>query len=328
MLCLSLWLSIIAGPFLATGISLSETSTAHETVQAGALQLRARNGRGDASASLEREARLFSDEMLSADESANISATASSNTSANDTRPTSEMRQEAVEEMELFTKDIAKRWQLAFVESFYVVSVAELFDKTWFVAMILGLAYSVRSAFWASFVAQSIHTCIAASFGMGISTIIPVQTLHFMVSGIFGLMTIFYANEWYEADPFADSTLEDAKAAKKEKEDSELNHGLMDAAFISCFVIVFMAEWGDRTQVALIALTSSLPVIPVCAGGLCAKFLVTGSAVIMPCFLDKRRFSDTLMNGVTAVCFMGFTVLALLAGVKARNEALDGVPTV
>jgi len=328
MLSFPLWLSIIAGPVLVTGISLSDVSTAHELAQVGALQLRAGHSRGDASPSLEKEIRLFAAEMLLANVSANISADTSANTSANDTRPNAEMRHEAVEEMELFTKDIAKRWQLAFVESFYVVSIAELFDKTWFVAMLLGLAYSVRSAFWASFVAQSIHTCIAASFGMGISTIIPVQTLHFMVSGIFGLMTIFYANEWYEADPFADSTLEDAKAKKKEKEDAELNHGLMDAGFISCFVIVFMAEWGDRTQVALIALTSSLPVIPVCSGGLCAKFLLTGSAVIMPCFLDKRRFSDTFMNGVTAVSFACFTALALLAGVKARNEALDGVPTV
>jgi putative Ca2+/H+ antiporter (TMEM165/GDT1 family) len=324
MLCFPLWLSILASPILAVGISLSEASVAHETAQVGALQLRAGHGRGDASPSLDREARLHAAQMLAADTSANTSAY----TNTSDNRPTSEMRHEAVQEMELFTRDIAKRWQLAFVESFYVVSIAELFDKTWFVAMLLGLAYTVRSAFWASVVAQSIHTCIAASFGMGISTIIPVSTLHFMVSGIFGLMTIFYANEWYEADPFADSSLEDAKAKKKEKEDAELNHGLLDAAFVSCFVIVFMAEWGDRTQVALIALTTSLPVIPVCLGGLCAKFLLTGSALLMPSILDKRRFSDTFMNGVTALSFACFTALALLAGVKARNEALDGVPGV
>jgi len=89
-----------------------------------------------------------------------------------------------------------------------------------------------------------------------------------------------------------------------------------------------MAEWGDRTQVALIALTSSLPVLPVCLGGICAKFLLTGSAVVMPCFVDKRRFSEVFMNGVTALSFAGFTALALLAGVKARNEALEGVPSV
>jgi len=324
MLCFPIWLSIFASPILALGISLSEASVAHELAQSGALQLRAGHGRGDASPSLDKEARLHAAQMLAANTSANISAY----TSASDNRPTSEMKHEAVQEMELFTRDIAKRWQLAFVESFYVVSIAELFDKTWFVAMLLGLAYTVRSAFWASCVAQSIHTCIAASFGMGISTIIPVSTLHFIVSGVFGLMTIFYANEWYEADPFADASVEDAKAQKKEKEDAEINHGMLDAAFVSCFVIVFMAEWGDRTQVALIALTTSLPVLPVCLGGLVAKFLLTGTALLMPSIVDKRRFSDTFMNGVTAISFAGFTALALLAGVKARNELLDGVPAV
>jgi len=263
MLSFPLWLSIIAGPVLVTGISVSAVSTAHELAQVGALQLRAGHSRGDASPSLEKETRLFAAEMLLANVSANISADTSANTSANDTRPNAEMRHEAVEEMELFTKDIAKRWQLAFVESFYVVSIAELFDKTWFVAMLLGLAYSVRSAFWASFVAQSIHTCIAASFGMGISTIIPVQTLHFMVSGIFGLMTIFYANEWYEADPFADSTLEDAKAKKKRKRgrraESRLDgcrfyflfcdcvHGRVgrqNSGGLDCFDIIFASDSG------------------------------------------------------------------------------------
>jgi len=234
--------------------------------------------------------------------------------------PSPEAREKAMHEMALFTHDVAVQWQQAFLESFYVVGIAELFDKTWFVALLLGLAYSVRTAFWASFSAQAIHTFIAAAFGMGVSQVIPVSTLHFMCSGIFGLLTIFYANEWFEADPFEDASFDGAKAKKEES--NKVDHGLLDAAFVTCFVIVFLAEWGDRTQVALIALTASLPLLPVIVGGLMAKFLLTATAVFVPSLLDKQRFTDRFSNGVTALAFATFTALGLIAGCRARAETL------
>lgn len=233
---------------------------------------------------------------------------------------TPEAREKAMHEIALFTHDVAVQWQQAFLESFYVVGIAELFDKTWFVALLLGLAYSAKTAFWASFAAQSIHTFVAAAFGLGVSQVIPVSTLHFMTSGIFGLLTILYANEWFEADPFEDASFDAAKAKKEET--NKIDHGFLDAAFVSCFVVVFLAEWGDRTQVALIALTASLPILPVIVGGLMAKFLLTATAVFVPSLLDKQRFTDRFSNGVTALAFATFTALALISGCRARAETL------
>lgn len=244
----------------------------------------------------------------------------SNRTRSNDTRPSPESREKAMHEMALFTHDFVSRWQQAFLEAFYVVGIAELFDKTWFVALLLALAYDVKRAFWASFAAQAIHTFVAAAFGLGISQVIPVSTLHFMVSGIFGLLTIFYANEWFEADPFEDSNFDAAKAKKEAA--NFVDHGLLDAAFVSCFVVIFLAEWGDRTQVAMIALTASLPLIPVVFGGLAAKFLLTASAVIVPAAFNKQKYTDRFANGITALAFATFTALALISGCRARAETL------
>ena len=36
------------------------------------------------------------------------------------------------------------------------------------------------------------------------------------------------------------------------------------------FIAVFVAEWGDRTQVAMVTLHSSAPWVPVCIGSMVA----------------------------------------------------------
>jgi len=50
------------------------------------------------------------------------------------------------------------------------------------------------------------------------------------------------------------------------------------AVFGKAFMGVFIAEWGDRTQIAMIGQHASQPLIPVCIGSLIAFFLLTVSA--------------------------------------------------
>lgn len=85
----------------------------------------------------------------------------------------------------------------------------------------------------------------------------------------------------------------------------------VSAASQVCFAI-FIAEWGDRTQVAMISLHSSLPVLPVCLGSLAAFVVLSASAALVAHLLQGRHLNERLINGVSAGSFFVFAALAYL----------------
>jgi len=52
-----------------------------------------------------------------------------------------------------------------FCRSLALVGVAELFDKTWFMGLLLALRYRARTVFVGSFAALFLHTILAAAMG-------------------------------------------------------------------------------------------------------------------------------------------------------------------
>merc|ERR1719188_884433 len=87
-----------------------------------------------------------------------------------------------------------------------------------------------------------------------------------------------------------------------------------------CFFTVFIAEWGDRTQIAQISLQASLPVLPVCMGSLFAYFLLTVSAVAVASFLEGRQLNERLILGVSAICFLIFAIISLMEGFASLDQ--------
>ncbi len=54
------------------------------------------------------------------------------------------------------------------------------------------------------------------------------------------------------------------------------------------FVMTFLAEWGDRSQIATIALAASYNLFMVNVGALLGHFLCTGGAVQLGEWISKR----------------------------------------
>merc|ERR1712014_179103 len=80
--------------------------------------------------------------------------------------------------------------------------------------------------------------------------------------------------------------------------------------FTECWMAMFIAEWGDRTQIAMIGQHASQPIIPVCVGSLVAFFLLTVSAVMVGMFLDGMRLSEKKVHLVSSISFFIFAALA------------------
>jgi putative Ca2+/H+ antiporter (TMEM165/GDT1 family) len=222
------------------------------------------------------------------------------------------------------------------MKAFSMVSIAEVFDKTWFVALLMALRYDKVIVFWSCFLGLAAHVALAGIFGAVAANLIPVRLLHFGAAALYAFFAVLFYKDYEEADPDADiiaagkeEAEEDCEGAKEQIEDN--SYGSVDAKkvakkseltkklklFGACFVAMFIAEWGDRTQIAMIGAASSTPVLSVVIGSLAAFFVLTLSAVIVGGFLGNQKISEKMVHGVSAISFVVFALMAIHDGLEA-----------
>lgn len=86
--------------------------------------------------------------------------------------------------------------------------------------------------------------------------------------------------------------------------------------FTQAFTLTFLAEWGDRSQIATIALASSQNPFGVVIGGLAGHAFCTGMAVIGGRML-AARISEKTVAIIGGVLFLFFAVTSFLWGPDA-----------
>jgi len=85
-------------------------------------------------------------------------------------------------------------------------------------------------------------------------------------------------------------------------------------------MVVFIAEWGDRTQIAMIGQHASQPLIPVFLGSAVAFILLTFSAVAAATLLAGRKISSRFIHGISAICFLVFALLAMRDALVHKDD--------
>merc|ERR1712217_124703 len=90
--------------------------------------------------------------------------------------------------------------------------------------------------------------------------------------------------------------------------------------FTKSFMAVFIAEWGDRTQIAMVGQHASQPLIPVFLGSVVAFVLLTLSAVGAASMVSGLKLTEKFIYGVSSIFFAVFAVLALKDGFVALNS--------
>ena len=114
--------------------------------------------------------------------------------------------------------------------------------------------------------------------------------------------------------------------------------------FTNTFIMTFLAEWGDRSQLATIVMAGkcySLPlytfpgchklissgindVSGVCIGGVLGHFICTGLAVICGALIAKK-VSVRMVTLVGALVFIGFAVASLFIDPYEENHLVPDV---
>ncbi len=177
--------------------------------------------------------------------------------------------------------------------SFLLVALSEMGDKTQLLAFILASRFKKPwPVFWGILLATILNHALAAWAGSWVSSFISPFYLKY------GLAAIFFA--------FAIWVLIPDKA-----DDEVKSYGY--GAFLTTTVVFFIAEMGDKTQLATIALAARYKdLFWVTIGTTLGMMLSNGLAVF---FGDKlaQKISMIWMHRIAAILFVLFGIGAIIA---------------
>ncbi|KAL2525710.1 GDT1-like protein 1 [Abeliophyllum distichum] len=209
-----------------------------------------------------------------------------------------------------------------FASAFLLIFFSELGDKTFFIAALLAARNSAAVVFLGTFGALAVMTIISVVLG---------RTFHF-VDGIlpfrFGdadlpiddlaavcLLVYFGVSSLLEA-----SSGDGLKAEEEQKEAelavSELSgsgEGILAAAntVFSTFLLVFVAEWGDKSFFSTIALAAASSPLGVIAGAFAGHGAATLLAVLGGSFLGTY-LSEKVIAYIGGTLFLVFAAVTLI----------------
>jgi putative Ca2+/H+ antiporter (TMEM165/GDT1 family) len=200
----------------------------------------------------------------------------------------------------------------AFGSSFTAITLAELGDKTFFVALLLAARHRGRWVFLGSFGALALVTVVSLALGYGLKQLLPpgvVPWLAAVLFGGFGLKLLIDAQAMG-----ADAAAEEAEEAGELVEQAEAQHPSATAWGVirEAFGLVFVAELGDRTQFATLFLATApgFSFGALLAGSLLGHALVTWLAVGSGKWIGQR-ISEQLLFRLSGGLFLVFALFSL-----------------
>ncbi|MEA5576955.1 TMEM165/GDT1 family protein [Anabaena sp. UHCC 0451] len=203
----------------------------------------------------------------------------------------------------------------AFTAGLVLITISELGDKTFFIAVILSMQHPRRVVFAGVTAALAAMTVLSVIFGQILSALTQGSEIYVHYAKIvlfiaFGLKLLYDASKM--TAKAEKEVIEEAKEAV-EKAELDSQQKSLWSILLKSFVLTFIAEWGDRTQIATIALAASNNPIGVTLGAtlghaICTAIAVIGGKLIAGKISEKQI---TLLGGIL---FIIFGIIAAIEG--------------
>lgn len=180
--------------------------------------------------------------------------------------------------------------------SFALIAAAEIGDKSQLVCMTLAARHRAAPVIWGAVAAFALLNTLAVVFGVAIASWLPDYLVAVAVALLFaGFGVHALLNHEEEGD----------EADVEEKS----GHGI----FFTTFLLITMAEFGDKTQLAVVALSSTASPIAVWLGATLALAFTSGLGVWAGRTVLQRmplNFLHKISGGI-------FILLAVMAAYQA-----------
>ncbi len=202
----------------------------------------------------------------------------------------------------------------AFTAGLLLIGVSELGDKTFFIAAILAMRHSRRLIFAGVLAALATMTVLSVLMGQAAS-LLPQVYIHYAEIVLF---IGFGSKLLYEASrmPSASCDVEVVQEATDVVDKAEFKLPKQQTAleiYLEAFVLTFLAEWGDRTQIATIALAAGNNPVGVTTGAILGHAICAAIAVIGGRML-AGRISERTLTFAGGGLFLIFGVVTWLQG--------------
>lgn len=202
----------------------------------------------------------------------------------------------------------------AFTAGLLLITLSELGDKTFFIAVILSLRHSRKLVFAGVVAALGTMTVLSVLVGQVVS-FLPPAYLHWAeiaLFALFGVKLLYEANQM----PKNKANSEEEKEAIEAVEGSDFPKRKGNLGVLAeTFSLTFIAEWGDRTQIATIALAAAYNPFGVVVGAtlghaICAAIAVLGGRLI------AGHISERTITAIGGCLFLIFSLVAWVNGVE------------
>ncbi|KAI5648948.1 hypothetical protein M9H77_34953 [Catharanthus roseus] len=201
----------------------------------------------------------------------------------------------------------------AFFASLSMIIVSEIGDETFIIAALMAMRHPKSIVLSGALSALFVMTVLSTGLGRIVPNLISrkhTNSAATVLYAFFGLRLLYIA---WRSDPKA--------SQKKEIEEVEekLESGQGKTAFrrffsrfctpifLESFILTFLAEWGDRSQIATIALATHKNAVGVAVGATIGHTICTSLAVVGGSMLASKISQRTVAT-VGGLLFLGFSL--------------------
>ncbi|KAK1391021.1 hypothetical protein POM88_019199 [Heracleum sosnowskyi] len=202
----------------------------------------------------------------------------------------------------------------AFFASLSMILVSEIGDETFIIAALMAMRHPKSIVLSGALSALYVMTILSTGLGRIVPNLISrkhTNSAATVLYAFFGMRLLYIA--WRSTDSKA--------STKKEMEEVEekLESGqgkttvrrffsrFCTPIFLESFILTFLAEWGDRSQIATIALATHKNALGVAVGASLGHTVCTSVAVIGGSMLASKISQRTVAT-VGGLLFLGFSV--------------------
>lgn len=181
------------------------------------------------------------------------------------------------------------RWWTSSGTAFALVAAAEFGDKSQLVCMTLAARHRHWPILFGAVLAFAVLNLVAVSFGAAAARWLPQSLVSLAVAVLFAVFGI--------------------KALLFKEEDEEVKEKSGHGIFVTTFLMIFFAEFGDKTQLAVAGLGATAPPVPIWLGATAALGITSALGIWAGATL-LRKIPQRALHIVSGLLFLGFAVFA------------------
>ncbi len=208
----------------------------------------------------------------------------------------------------------------SFTKGLLLVGFSELGDKTFFITAILAMRHPRRWVLTGAIAALAAMTVISVLMGQAVSHFPKayVQGVEIVLFVAFGVKLLYDATQMAH-QPNLEEQKEAAVAVEKaEAKLSKLSRRGTWVIVVEAFSLIFLAEWGDRTQFATIALAAANNPLGITLGAIVGHAICAAIAVMCGRFVCGRISERTITTLGGAL----FLIFAAVAGLELMHSGV------